>query len=484
MKIERRERRSRLFLALLCILWYNDRDFLRSVNMNTIVAISTSPGIGGIGIIRMSGEKCFEILNQFFVPKKKSGIKGYTMKYGKIVDNSKKVVDEVLVSYFVAPKSYTTENMCEINSHGGKTVMNQILEICLRNGAVLAEPGEFTKRAFLNGRIDLSQAEAVVDIINSKTEKESKIAIQQLEGNLSEQIKQIRQKTISLLADIEVTIDYPEYDVEEVTESKISDFLKEIDILLDELEKSFLNGKILKEGVKVAIIGKPNAGKSSLLNFILKEERAIVTDIEGTTRDSIEEFISIDGVPLRIIDTAGIRNAKDEVEKIGVEKSLKISEESDIILAMFDISKALDEEDRKILEIVKPKNAIIILNKIDLEKRLSLTEVSNCGKNIIEISLKNKIGVDKIYQEISNIFNLNDIAVDGETIVSNNRHKSLIINAHNLVKKSQEIIGKGIPIDILSSYMKEIIEELGKITGESVTEDIINEIFSKFCLGK
>lgn len=455
--------------------------------MSTIVAISTSPGIGGIGIIRMSGEECFEILDKFFVPKNKTKIKGYSIKYGNIVDNlsdAKNIVDEVLVSYFVAPKSYTTENMCEINSHGGIVIMNKILEICLKNGAVLAEPGEFTKRAFLNGRIDLSQAEAVVDIINSKTDKESKVAVQQLEGNLSEKIKNIRQKTVSLLADIEVTIDYPEYDVEEVTKSKISDFLKEIDILLDGLEKSFLNGKILKEGIKVAIIGKPNAGKSSLLNLILNEERAIVTDIEGTTRDSIEEFINIDGVPLKIIDTAGIRNAKDEVEKIGVEKSLKITEESDIVLAIFDISKELDEEDRKILEIVKQKNAIILLNKMDLEKRANLTEVRNMGKPIIEISVKNKEGVENLYKEISNMFRLNEIAVDGETIVSNNRHKSLIINARNYVKKAKEIIEQNMPIDIISSYLKEIIEELGKITGENVTEDVINEIFAKFCLGK
>ncbi len=452
--------------------------------MSTIVAISTSPGIGGIGIIRMSGEECFKILDRFFVPKNKTAIKGYSIKYGNIVDSAKNVVDEVLVSYFVAPKSYTTENMCEINSHGGSVVMNQILESCLRNGAVLAEPGEFTKRAFLNGRIDLSQAEAVVDIIHSKTDKESKVAVQQLEGNLSEKIKQIRQKTLSLLADIEVTIDYPEYDVDEVTESKISDFLKEIDILLDELKKSFLNGKILKEGLKVAIIGKPNAGKSSLLNLILNEERAIVTDIEGTTRDSIEEFIQIDGVPLKIIDTAGIRKAKDEVEKIGVEKSLKISEESDIILAIFDISKELDEEDREILNIVEQKNAIILLNKIDLEKRANLTEIRDLGKPIVEISVKHKMGVDTLYQEISNYFRFNEIALDGETIVSNNRHKSLIINAHNNVKKVQGIMEQNLPIDMISSYLKEIIEELGKITGDSVTEDVINEIFAKFCLGK
>lgn len=359
--------------------------------MSTIVAISTSPGIGGVGMIRMSGENCFEVVDKLFIPKYKKPIKGYSIKYGEVVDNLGNIVDEVLVSYFVAPKSYTTENMCEINSHGGISVMNQILELCLQNGAVLAEPGEFTKRAFLNGRIDLSQAEAVVDIIHAKTEKESKVAVGQLEGNLSEKIREIRQKVISLLADIEVTIDYPEYDVPEVTEAKISDVLEEIDKVLDQLEKSFLNGKILREGVKVAIIGKPNAGKSSLLNLILDEERAIVTDIEGTTRDSIEEFIQIDGVPLKIIDTAGIRNTKDEVEKIGVEKSLKILDESDIVLAIFDNSRSLEEEDRKILKSIQSKNAIILLNKIDLEKRLDLTEIRDTGKLTIEISVKNKI---------------------------------------------------------------------------------------------
>ena len=451
--------------------------------MSTIVAISTSPGIGGIGIIRMSGEDVFEILDKFFVPKTKSTVKGYSMKYGNIVDNNI-IVDEVLVSYFIAPKSYTTENMCEINSHGGIVVMNRILDICLKNGAVLAEPGEFTKRAFLNGRIDLSQAEAVIDIINSKTDKESNVAVKQLEGGLSEKIKEIRQEIISLLADIEVTIDYPEYDVEEVSKSKISFVLEKVDKLLSQLEKSFYNGKILREGVKVAIIGKPNAGKSSLLNLLLNEERAIVTDIEGTTRDSIEEFINVDGVPLKIIDTAGIRNAKDAVEKIGVEKSLKISDESDIVLAIFDISKKLDEQDRKIIDLIKDKKAIIILNKNDLEKNLNLTEISSLGKPIIEMSAKNKNGVEHLFNEISKMMKLDEIAIDGELIVSNNRHKNLIKNSQKNLKKSFDIIRQNLPIDIISSYLKEIVEELGKITGESVTEDVLNEIFSKFCLGK
>lgn len=451
--------------------------------MNTIVAISTAPGIGGIGIIRMSGENCFEILNKIFEPKKSGEIKGYTIKYGKIIDE-KKVIDEVLVSYFKAPKSYTAENMCEINSHGGIVIMEKILELCIENGAVLAEPGEFTKRAFLNGRIDLSQAEAVIDIINSKTDKEAKISLEQLEGNLSEKIKEIRKKIIDVMADIEATIDYPEYDLEEVTNNRILKVLDETDILLYHLEKSFYNGKILREGINTAIIGKPNAGKSSLLNLILNEERAIVTDVEGTTRDSIEEYISIEGVPLKIIDTAGIRNAKDEVEKIGVKKAKEIAEKSDIILAIFDISKELNEEDFEIINILKNKNAIIILNKIDLENKMSKEQFLNTGKPIVEISTKTKEGIDKLYSEISKMFKLEKIANDGEVIVSNTRHKSIIVNSRKNLEIARKTIRENMPIDIISTCLKEIIEELGKITGETATEDVISEIFSKFCLGK
>ena len=342
--------------------------------MSTIAAISTAPGIGGIGIIRMSGENCFEILEKIFKQKKYQNIesiRGYSIKYGNIVDKDE-IIDEVLVSYFKAPKSYTAENMCEINSHGGIVIMNKILELCLKNGAELAEPGEFTKRAFLNGRLDLSQAEAVIDVINSKTDKEAKVSMEQLKGNLSEKIEKIRKIVISIMADIEATIDYPEYDLEEVTNSRIVETLKDVDNLLDELEKSFYNGKILREGISTAIIGKPNAGKSSLLNVILNEERAIVTDIEGTTRDSIEEYIQIDGIPLKIIDTAGIRKANDEVEKIGVEKSIELAQKSDVIIAIFDINKELDEEDDKIIDLLVNKNAIIILNKIDLESIIDI----------------------------------------------------------------------------------------------------------------
>ena len=453
---------------------------------NTIVAISTAPGIGGIGIIRMSGENCFEVLEKIFKQKNAQDIeeiKGYSIKYGNIVENDQ-IIDEVLVSYFKAPKSYTAENMCEINSHGGVVIMNKILDLCIRNGAELAEPGEFTKRAFLKGRMDLSQAEAVIDIINAKTDKEAKISLEQLEGNLSEKIKQIRKTVISVKADIAATIDYPEYDLEEVPNAKISKILDEVDIILDSLEKSFYNGKILREGINTAIIGRPNAGKSSLLNLILNEERAIVTDIEGTTRDTFEEYISIDGVPLKIIDTAGIRDASDAVEKIGVEKAIEIAKKSDIVIAIFDISRELNKEDKDILKLLEDKNSIILLNKIDLDRKIDIESIKAVNKPIVEISTKTREGLEELYSEISKLFKLKEIANDGETIVSNVRHKNIIINSRKNLNKARETILNNMPIDIISSYLKEIIEELGKITGETVTEDVISEIFSKFCLGK
>ena len=452
--------------------------------MSTIVAISTAPGIGGIGIIRMSGEKSFEILEKIFVTNDKP-ISGYTMKYGKIVDEKNVIIDEVLVSYFIAPNSYTRENVCEINSHGGMVVMKKILELCLKNGAVLAEPGEFTKRAFLNGRIDLSQAEAVIDIINSKTDREAKASINQLEGNLSLEIKEIRKDLISMMADIEASIDYPEYDVEEVTTNKVREVLLKQKDRLKKLEKSFDNGKILKDGINTAIIGRPNAGKSSLLNILLNEERAIVTSVEGTTRDTIEEYISINGIPLKIIDTAGIREASDEVEKIGVEKAKKIAKESDLIIGIFDISRKMNKEDYEILDILKNKNSIIVLNKIDLdENNADLEKIKEVGKPVVQISTKTREGIDNLYKEIENLIETKEISSDNEIIVTNTRHKSLITKAIISVDKSLETIENKMPIDIIVVYVKDILEHLGEITGETVTEDIIKEIFSKFCLGK
>ena len=436
----------------------------------------------------MSGTKCFEVLDKIFKPKKQEkieNIKGYTLKYGHIVENTE-IVDEVLVSYFKAPKSYTAENMCEINTHGGNVIVRKILDLCLKNGAELAEPGEFTKRAFLNGRIDLSQAESVIDVIDAKSEKEAKAGIKQLEGALSKKINEIKQEIMDVMINIDVSIDYPEYDVDDVTNSQILDMLDSVCIKLEKLEKSFDNGKIVKEGIKTAIIGKPNAGKSSLLNAILKEDRAIVTEYAGTTRDTIEEFATVEGIPLKLIDTAGIRNANDEVEKIGIAKSREIAKEADLIIAIFDSSCELTEEDMEILDIIKGKKVIVVLNKMDLSSKIN--EKMDCFKefseNIVKISALNQDGLENLYELIAKMFNLNQINFDNDIIITNLRHKNLITKALENVKKAKENTLNNMPIDIIAIFIKDILEDLGSITGEFVTDDIINEIFAKFCLGK
>ena len=455
--------------------------------MSTIAAISTAPGNAGIGIIRLSGDDCFKILQKIFKPKNKGEIKGYTIKYGNIVKSENdEIIDEVLVSYFVAPKSYTKENMCEINSHGGIVVENQILEECLKNGAVLADPGEFTKRAFMNGRIDLSQAEAVIDIINSKTEKEMMVAQRHLEGSLSKKIKDIQGEILNLMADIEASIDYPEYDIEETTNKKINDTLNSVEEKLLKLKNSFENGKILKEGIKTAIIGKPNVGKSSLLNLILGENRAIVSDIEGTTRDTIEEYINIKGITLKIVDTAGIRKTNDEVEKIGVERSINNISDAELIIALFDDSRAFDDQDQKILDLIEGKKTIILINKIDLGKNLikENEKLKKFKNNIIEFSTINETGLDKLYNKIEELFKLNELDCENTEIITNNRHKQQILYALEDVAKGRESLETHMPVDITAICLKDILEKLAEITGENVSEDIINEIFKKFCLGK
>lgn len=455
--------------------------------MSTIAAISTAPGNAGIGIIRLSGDECFKILQKIFKPKNKGEIKGYTIKYGNIVKSENdEIIDEVLVSYFIAPKSYTKENMCEINSHGGIVVENQILEECLKNGAVLAEPGEFTKRAFMNGRIDLSQAEAVIDIINSKTEKEMMVAQRHLEGSLSKKIKNIQGEILNLMADIEASIDYPEYDIEETTNKKINDTLNSVEEKLLKLKNSFENGKILKEGIKTAIIGKPNVGKSSLLNLILGENRAIVSDIEGTTRDTIEEYINIKGIPLKIVDTAGIRKTNDEVEKIGVERSINNISNAELIIALFDDSRTFDDQDQKILDLIEGKKTIILINKIDLGKNLikDNEKLKKFKNNIIEFSTINETGLDKLYNKIEELFKLNELDCENTEIITNNRHKQQILYALEDVAKGRESLETHMPVDITAICLKDILEKLAEITGENVSEDIINEIFKKFCLGK
>ena len=456
--------------------------------MSTITSISTAPGVGGIGIIRMSGEDCFKILGKIFKQKTYQDIKninGYTIKYGEIFDGEE-IIDEVLVSYFKSPKSYTKEDMCEINSHGGNIIVKKILELCLKNGAELAEPGEFTKRAFLNGRIDLAQAESVIDVINAKSEREAKSGIKQLEGVLSQEIKDIKQEIMDVLVNIEVTIDYPEYDTPDVQIEEFNKMLENVRGKLIKLEKSFDSGKIIKDGIQTAIIGKPNAGKSSLLNAILKENRAIVTDIEGTTRDTIEEFVNINGIPLKLVDTAGIREAKDEVEKIGITKSKEVAENADLIIAIFDSSKELTEEDLEILQLIKNKKVIILLNKVDLNVVIDENDerLLNVSKNILKISALNRDGIEELYEKISEMFNLNEINLDNEVLITNIRHKNIISKAIENVKKADESLKLNMPIDIITIYIKEILEDLGEITGEFVTEDVINEIFAKFCLGK
>ena len=456
----------------------------------TIAAISTAPTNGGIGIVRMSGKNCFTILEKIFIPKQKQKIEdipGYSMKYGYVIDyQTKEKIDEVLVSFFKEPKSYTTENMCEINCHGGVVVEQKILEQCLMAGAELAEPGEFTKRAFLNGRIDLSQAEGIIDLINAKTTQEAKISFHQLEGGLSQKIQEIRKDLLSMMADIEANIDYPEYDLEEVTNANMLKTLHEVKIKLEALQKSFATGKLLKEGIKTVIIGKPNAGKSSLLNAILNEERAIVSKIEGTTRDTIEEMVNLHGIPLKLIDTAGIRNAEDEIEKIGVNKAIQLSEEADLIIAIFDNTKPLEKEDLAILDLLKNKKAIILLNKIDEkdEHLEQVKEIKELNKPILKISAKTKQGLEALYEQILKMFELKEIELNDGNLITNVRHKEHIRKAINYVNEAKNTVEQNLPIDIVSVPVKQILEELSSITGENVSEDIINEIFSKFCLGK
>ena len=458
--------------------------------MSTIAAISTATGSGGIGIIRLSGEKSIEIIKKIFKPIDKKinldEVKGYTIKYGFIVGSNNEKIDEVLVSFFRAPRSYTTEDMCEINSHGGTVIERKILEQCLLNGAELAEPGEFTKRAFLNGRIDLSQAESVIDIINAKTDKEAKESFKQLQGNLSIELNNIKDNLLDVMSDIEASIDYPEYDIEETTNSKALKVLNEIRNKLVNLENSFENGKILKEGVKTVIIGKPNAGKSSLLNTLLKEDRAIVSDYAGTTRDTIEEFINVDGIPLKIIDTAGIRETNDFVEKIGVEKAIGLIKDADLVIALFDSSKELEEEDYKILELIKNKKSIVLLNKSDLSDLniKTINYISNTNKKVIKASMKTKNGIAELYKTISELFNNNELNSDNGIVITNIRHKNSIHNAINNLDEAENSIKNDMPIDVVAICIKEVLESIGSITGDNVSEDIINKIFSKFCLGK
>ena len=454
---------------------------------DTITAISTSIGEGGISIIRVSGEKCIGIVDSIFVGKNNRNIRdfrSYTMRYGHVIDKNGSILDEVIISYMKGPKSFTAEDTIEINCHGGVVGTNRILQEIIRAGARMAEPGEFTKRAFLNGRIDLSQAEAVIDIIRAKTELSMKSALMQSEGSISKEIKILRNKLLSVIAHIEVTVDYPEEDIEEVTASKVSEdvmaIIGEIDILLSTAEE----GKILREGLSTVIVGKPNVGKSSLLNALVKEKRAIVTDVPGTTRDAIEEYISIEGIPIKIVDTAGIRETEDIVERIGVEKSKEKIDEADLVILILDSSSELSREDREIIKYIKEKKYIVLLNKSDLGGKIEMEELQNLkSKYVTKISVKTGEGLNCVKEHIKDLFFKGEIKTEG-VFVTNNRHKQSLIRAKENLESSLNALEYTSAIDLASIDIRNAWVNLGEITGEALEEDIIHKIFSEFCLGK
>jgi tRNA modification GTPase len=461
-------------------------------NSDTIAAISTPFGTGGIGIVRISGPTAFEIADKIFKGNRDfSKIKSHTINYGKIVEpDTGNVIDEVLLSKMCKPNTFTREDMVEINCHGGMTILRNVLELVINKGARLAEPGEFTKRAFINGRIDLSQAEAVIDLINSKTKESSRAAIEQLEGKLSKRIKDIRAKLIQLIAHIEVNIEYPEYDIEEMTlETAISTIIQAQDEL-QSLIKSFEKGKIIKEGIKAVIVGKPNVGKSSLLNEFTGKNRAIVTDIPGTTRDIIEDYVDINGMPMRILDTAGIRETEDLVEKIGVQKTEKEIQAADLIILVIDASEGISKEEIKILEKASDKKVIVLLNKIDLlneEESIKIekeTRVKSGDKDLIKASLINGFGVESLSDKIYELFMEGKIQFNDEIIITNIRHKNLMEKAKKSLEDALNGSQAGLPLDIVSIDINRAADYLGHITGETIREDIVHEIFSRFCLGK
>ncbi|MBJ8325621.1 tRNA uridine-5-carboxymethylaminomethyl(34) synthesis GTPase MnmE [Streptococcus pacificus] len=451
---------------------------------DTIAAISTPLGEGAIGIVRLSGTDAISIAHRVFKGKDLSKVDSHTLNYGHIIDpENNEILDEVMVGVMKAPKTFTREDVIEINTHGGIAVTNEILQLVLREGARMAEPGEFTKRAFLNGRVDLTQAEAVMDLIRAKTDKAMSIAVNQLDGSLSTLINNTRQEILNTLAQVEVNIDYPEYDdVEEMTTALIKEKTESFERLLSNLLKTAKRGKILREGLSTAIIGRPNVGKSSLLNTLLKEDKAIVTDIEGTTRDVIEEYININGVPLKLIDTAGIRETDDVVEKIGVERSKKALEEADLVLLVLNSSEKLTKQDEELLAISQNSNRIILLNKTDLPQAI---EIEKLPEDCIKISVLEHTNIDKIEERINAIFFDNAGIVEKDaTYLSNSRHISLIEKAIESLKAVNEGLELQMPVDLLQIDLTKTWEILGEITGDAAPDELITQLFSNFCLGK
>lgn len=449
---------------------------------DTITAIATASGVSAINIIKVSGKESIEIVNKIFKGHDLTASNTYTIHYGYIEYNNEKI-DEVLVSVFKSPKTYTGEDVVEINCHGGLATTNKILEILLTSGCRLAEPGEFIKRAFLNGKKDLIEVEAVEDIINAKTEKARKMSMNGVSGILTEMIKNLKEKILSIIANIEVNIDYPEYeDAIEITNNILKENINDIETNLKKILKESEKGKLIKNGIKVGIIGKPNVGKSSLLNKLLDEEKAIVTDIEGTTRDIVEGTIYINGIPLYLIDTAGIRKTDNIVEQIGVQKSEKIIEEADLIIAIFDGSKEITEEDYEILDKINSKKVLVIINKQDLNTKIDLSKFEKY--NIIKCSVKNNQNIEKIYEEINKMFNLNELETNDLTYISNARQISLVKKSLEIIKEIKKQNENQTPVDLIQIDLQNLWETLGEIIGDSYKEELLDEIFSKFCLGK
>ena len=448
---------------------------------DTICAISTALGVGAISIIRVSGDEAIDIVNKIFdkdLIKKES----HTINYGHIVYNGE-IIDEVMVSIMKSPKTFTKEDIVEINSHGGVAVTNKVLEILLLEGARLAEPGEFTKRAFLNGRIDLVEAESIMDLIESKTETSRKLAISGMEGKVSKLVKNIIDNLVKVNANIEVNIDYPEYeDIEIVTKEKIEEMSKYINKELTKLLNESENGKLIKDGINTLILGRPNVGKSSILNKLIEEDKAIVTSVAGTTRDIVEGQIKVNGILLNIIDTAGVRETEDIVEKIGVEKSLSLVNDADLIILVFNNNEKLTDEDKKLLEYTKEKKRIIVINKIDLENNLDISNLKN--ERIVKVSALKDSGIENLKNEINDMFNLEEINLGDFTYLSNSRQISLVKKAVEISKNLEEALNNDVPIDLLEIDIKEICEILGEIIGESYDDKLIDTLFSNFCLGK
>ena len=455
---------------------------------DTIAAIATAPGEGGIGIIRISGPKSLEVAEEIFFSmsgKKISEYPARTLIFGNIKDGDKKI-DEVLVAYMKGPNSYTAEDVIEINCHGGFISVKRILELVLSKDVRLAEAGEFTKRAFLNGRIDLSQAEAVIDVINAKTDKAHEVAENQLNGSLSNRIREFRDKVTELLAQVEVAIDYPEEDIEFIAYTTLEEKTRELNKDIKKLYETSESGKIFREGLKTVIVGKPNVGKSSLLNSILGENRAIVTDIPGTTRDVIEEFVNIKGIPLKIVDTAGIRETDDVVEKIGVEKSMASFDTADLIIMVVDSSSELSEEDREILEKVQGKETILLLNKTDLPQVIDEEEVKKYvnEENIIKISALHNEGIEDVHDRIEAMVYKGDIKSSSNVIITNSRHKDALYRAMKSAEDAMRAIEDRMPLDFVEVDLKNIWDYLGYINGDTVSEDLLDNIFHNFCIGK